>query len=251
MSSRIKTGVKIKANPAALSKDQIQFYDENGFLIIPGVFSEEACEKMKELAEQVAEEGYPVCLNTHRKIDAFWDVMKDPVLVSIVRAVQRHKVVALNSQYLYKRAGSSYARQAWTPHQDSAYINAKQGTYIQVHIFLDPQDKENGGLYYFAGSHRQDILPFSYAKSWKEDFDKTGISHPGLGIKKVPSQYPRIDVVGPKGGICLQHGHVIHGSYPNFAKDRSRAQYSMAYLNEGASFLRGRVSIKAAAALEK
>lgn len=251
MSPRLKTGTKVKANPVTLSKEQIQSYDEDGFLIVPGVFNNEACETMKSLAEQIAEEGFPVCLNIHRKIDVFWDVMKDPVLVSIVRTVQRHKVVGLNSQYLFKRPGTGYARQAWTPHQDSAYINAKNGTYIQVHIFLEPQDKENGGLYYFRGSHREEVLPFNYAKSWKEEFDESGISHPGLGIKKIPSQYPKVDVVGPKGGICLQHGHVIHGSYPNFTKDRSRAQYSMAYLNEGASFLRGRASIKAAAALEK
>lgn len=250
MSSRVRTGAKVQVHPVTLKKEQIQFYDRNGFLVIPDVFDDEACETMKSLANQAAEEGYPVTLNIHRKIDLFFDIMKDPVLVATVKAVQRHMVVGLNSQYLYKRAGTSYARQSWTPHQDSAYINAKRGTYIQVHIFVDPQDKENGGLFYYAGSHREEILPYEYAKSWKEDFDESGISHPGWGIKEIPPQYKKIDIVGPKGGVCLQHGNVIHGSYPNLTENRSREQYSMAYLNEGASFLRGRTSIKAAAALE-
>lgn len=250
MSLGVRTRVKIRAHPVTLNKGQIQFFDDHGFLVVPGVFDDEACETMRSLAKQVAEEGYPVTLNIHRTINVFFDIMKDPVLVRMAKAVQRHKVVGLNSQYLYKRAGTPYARQSWKPHQDSTYINAKKGTYLQLHIFIDPQDKENGGLFYYAGSHREEILPYEYAKSWKEEFDEAGISHPGWGIKKIPPQYEKIDIIGSKGGVCLQHGNVIHGSYPNLTENRSREQYSMAYLNEGASFLRGRTSIKAAAALE-
>lgn len=247
---KVKSGVKIKATNVTLSREQIKFYDENGFLVIPLLFDEEACDTVKSLAETVADEDYPVTLNIHRKIKLFLDIMKDPVLVSIIKTVQRHPVVGLNSQYLYKRAGTPYAKQSWTPHQDSAYVNARHGTYIQVHIFLEPSDKENGGLFYYAGSHKEDILPYEYAKSWKEDFDEHGISHPGWKIKNIPPEYMRVDVVGPKGGICLQHGDVIHGSYPNLTEDRSRGQYSMAYMNVGEKFLRGRTSIKAPVILE-
>lgn len=240
----------LRANAAALSPEQIKFYDTNGFLVVPGLFDPEACEAMKRAAETVAEEGYPVTLNIHRKIKLFLDVMKDPVLVAIVKSVQRHPVVGLNSQYLYKRAGTPYAKQSWTPHQDSAYVNAKKGTYMQLHIFLEPSGPENGGLFYYAGSHQEDILPYEYAKSWKEDFDEGGISHPGWGIKEIPPQYPKVDVVGPTGGICLQHGNAIHGSYPNLTSDRSRDQYSMAYMNTGEKYLRGRTSIKAPVTIE-
>ena len=93
---------------------------------------------------------------------------------------------------------------------------------MQLHIFVDPSSKENGGLYYYPGSHQEDILPYEYAKSWKEGFDHEGISHPGWTIKEVPPQYKRVDIAGPKGGICLQHGNVIHGSYPNLTENRSR-----------------------------
>ena len=245
----VKSAVKIRANRVTLTEEQVGFYDDNGYLVVPGLFDDEDCERMKRLAETVAEEGYPVTLNIHRKIRLFLDVMKDPILVSIIRTVQRHPIVGLNSQYLYKRAGTPYAKQSWTPHQDSAYVSAKKGTYAQVHIFLEPSDRENGGLFYYAGSHKEDILPYDYAKSWKEDFDEHGISHPGWRIKDIPSQYQRVDIVGPKGGICLQDGHVIHGSYPNLTKNRSREQYSIAYMNEREKYLRGRISIKAPVAL--
>jgi YVTN family beta-propeller protein len=135
-------------------------------------------------------------------------------------------------------------RQAWVPHQDATYVDAKDGTYIQVHIFLVQNKKENGGLYYYSGSHREPKLPYEYRRSWREEFDEDGISRPGWLIKNIPPQYPKVDIVGPKGGVCFQHGNVIHGSYPNLTRDRDRCQYSIAYLNEGEFYRKGEASIK-------
>jgi len=47
-----------------------------------------------------------------------------------------------------------------------------------------------------------------------------------------------------KGSLCLMHGHLIHGSYPNLSTTRSRPQYSMAFLNKNASFDEGKTSVK-------
>lgn len=244
--------VRVQANQVTLSEEQIRSYDDNGYLIIPGVFEEEACETIKRVAEPLADQKlFHALLNLHREHDFFMEIVKDPVLVEMVKTLQRHKVVALNDQYFFKRAGTPYAKQAWSPHQDIAYIGARDGTYLQMHLFLTQSDKENGGLYYYPGSHRESILPYECRKSWKEGFDENGISHPGWIIKQIPSQYQSVDIVGPKGGICFQHGNVIHGSYPNFSQDRSREQYSIAYLNEGEKFLRrGRSSIKIPIVLE-
>lgn len=239
-----------RANGIAVSAEQIKFYEDNGFLIVPDVFNEAICQKMKTLAATIADEDYSVILNIHRKIELFLEIMKDPILVAMVKAVQKHRVVGLNDQYLFKKGGTPYAKQSWSPHQDNAYVRAKNGTYIQLHIFLDQSERESGGLYYYPGSHREEILPYDYVKSWKEEFDENGISHPGWTIKKIAPRYQRIDVVGPKGGICLQHGNVIHGSYPNFMRDRSREQYSIAYLNEGEPFFEGHTSIKVPVPLE-
>lgn len=239
----------ITANPVTLSSEQVKFYDDFGYLIVPGVYSEEACDEIKRVAEGIADSDYSVVLNIHRKIDLFMNIMKDPVLVSMVETVQRHQVVGLNSQFLFKKAGTPYAKQSWSPHQDNAYARARNGTYLQLHIFLDPSGKENGGLFYYRGSHKEDILPYEYVDSWKEGFDEKGISHPGWRVVP-PPEYEKVDAVGPKGGVCLQHGNVIHGSYPNLTGGRSRMQYSLAFLNEGEEFLmKGNASLKIPIAL--
>lgn len=241
---------KIRINKTVLTQEQIRFYDENGYLIIPDVCDDEECEKIKKAAAAVAEKEYFAILNIHRRLDLFLNIMKDPVLVSMVKTLQRHKVVGLNDQYFYKRAGTPYAKQAWNPHQDIAYVGAAHGTYIQLHIFLEDSQQVNGGLYYYPGSHREDVLPYEYRISWREEFDENGISHPGWLIKEIPPQYKKVDIIGPKGGICFQHGNIIHGSYPNLSENLSREQYSIAYLNEGESFTQGQTSIKIPIAVE-
>jgi len=235
--------MKVKINDIKLTKEQIKFYDDSGYLIVPGVLDGGMCEKIKDFAAGLAEGDHSVLLNIHRKEDVFMQIVKSPIIVGIIKQVQKNKVVAMNDQYLYKKAGTPYAKQSWNPHQDSAYVNAKKETYMQIHFFLDAQEKENGGLYCFPGSHEEEILPYTYAKSWREEFDENGISHPGWKVE-VPPQYKQLDVVAPQGAIFLQHGNVIHGSHPNMSKNRSRQQYSIAYLNEGETIDKGEASIK-------
>ena len=235
--------MEIKAKPVTLSQEQIHFYDENGYVIVPGIFSEEACEEIKRVAEQVASEDYAVFLNIHRTVPLFLEIAKNPVLVAMVKAVQRNKITLTNDQFLYKKPGTPYAKQSWSPHQDNSYLKAPNGAYMQLHIFLDRSEKENGGLYCYPGSQVEDLLPYEYVQSWREKADESGITHPGWKVVP-PSKYKCIDLVGPKGGICLQHGNLIHGSHPNLTQDRSRSQYSIAYLNEGVPFNKGTGSVK-------
>ena len=79
-------------------------------------------------------------------------------------------------------------------------------------------------------------------RPWKEDFDENGISHPGWKVE-VPTKYEKVNMKTFRGDVCLQHGNLIHGSYPNLS-NRSRAQYSIAYLNEGVEINRGKASVK-------
>jgi len=231
-----------------LSERQIRLYDEFGFIIIPKVFYKGYCQIIKDLAEGVATSDYKVYLNIHRKVWFFKNLVKDKELVGMVKQVQRSNVVVTNDQYLYKRAGTPYARQAWSPHQDATYVNAPYGTYMQAFIFLDPHRPDNGGLYFYPGSHKEPMLPYQYVKSWGEDFDEQGISHPGWEVQ-VPEKYKLANVVAEPGDVCLQHGNLIHGSYANLSEE-SRAQYSIAYLNEGVTINKGKASVKVPMAVE-
>lgn len=235
--------MKSLCNNVQMSNEQVEFYDREGYVIVDDVMSYDNCNYLQSIADKLADEQFSVVLNIHRKVSEFTEVAKDVITVNLVKSVQRSAVVALNSQYLFKKCNTPYGRQSWTPHQDNSYPKAKNGTYIIVHLSLEDSDKENGGLIFWPKSHVEDILPYKNNKSWKEDFDKDKISRPGQTIE-IPSQYISMDMSLKKGSLCLMHGNLIHGSHPNLSYTRSRPQYSIAYLNKGEDFNPGKTSVK-------
>ena len=134
-----------------------------------------------------------------------------------------------------------FAKQAWSPNQHNSYSQVPKNTYLQVYIFIDAQDKENGDIYYYPGSNHKDFMPYIYAVSYKEAFDENGVSHPGRKIE-VPEKYEKVEVSAPQGAICLQNGNTIHGSVANFSEVRSHNQYTMCYINNGVSLQTGKYS---------
>ena len=77
-------------------------------------------------------------------------------MVKIVNELQKSKVVALNDQMIYKKRKTAYAGQSWTIHQDNSYIRAPKNSYIIAHLFLDDSTPKNGGLIFWAGSHKEE-----------------------------------------------------------------------------------------------
>lgn len=237
-------------NDVKVSPEAVDFYNTYGYCVVDGVMSNQKCDELLLEAEKFVAEDHAVVLNIHRKSSVFLDIICHPVIVNIVRDVQAHPIVALNSQFLFKRCNTPYGKQSWTPHQECSYLQTKRGDYMVAHLSLSHSDPDNGGLIFYPRSHNEEILPFLNNKSWREDFDKDGISHPGLTIKDLPEKYRTVDMYIPKGSLCLMHGSLIHGSHPNRSADRSRPQYSMGYLNKGAEFNPGKTSIKEVIELE-
>jgi len=230
-------------NEVSINDQETAKYHDQGYLVVENVMSGFECKMLRRLAESFADAERSVVLNIHTKSEVFAQVMKDPTIVNLVKKVQETDITGLNSQYLFKMGGSSYGKQSWTPHQDNSYPKARKGTYIIAHLSLEDSDPGNGGLIFWPGSQEEDILPFENNKSWKENFDAKGISHPGQTVT-VPEKYIKTDMYLPKGSLCLMNGNLIHGSYPNLSPFRSRPQYSMAYLNKGEPFERGNTATR-------
>ena len=109
-----------------------------------------------------------------------------------------------------------------------------------VHLFLDDSTPKNGGLVFYAGSHKEKLLNFKMRKSHKEKISKKGISRPGWTIVQDEvrriKNFKEIKIDGKSGSICFMHGHLVHSSMPNKSLVKDRATYSMAYLNKNAKF---------------
>lgn len=224
----------VESKVRAVTQEEIRFYKENGYLVVEELFSSEECDRILEVCKSRADKDLSAIMNLDREIPFLRGVMKDPRMVQILEALQGVEVVGLLSQILFKEAGSPYAAQAWNPHQDNAYVQASPGAYVTTNTFLRDADPENGGMFVYAGSHREGTLPCEPTQSYRE---KIG-TNPGNPCK-VPPQYKKVDLTVRKGGTLFLNGCLIHGSYPNRSATRSRPLFSLCYITKGEKFLPG------------
>ena len=232
--------IKISTKKIKLNKEALNEYNKKGFYIINNILSKKTCQKIKRYAERYHAEKpkFPINLNIHREDKVFFNIISNKNILDIVKFFQKSKVNALNDQMIYKKKNSFYGSQSWTLHQDNAYPKAKYGKYVIAHLFLDDSTPKNGGLIFYKGSHKEPILKYKIRVSHKEKKNKKGITRPGATInskdlKRVKKSYEKIDIDVKSGSLCIMHGNLVHGSYPNKSKTKDRATYSMAYISKG------------------
>ena len=225
----------MKQQRLPLNEEQVKFYDDNGYLVVEELLPSDECDRMMTIFEEYADEDSAAILNLDRSEPEIRALMTRDAIVSRLEQLQRMEVVGLMSQMLFKKARSRYAVQAWHPHQDNSYPQAEYGAYVTTNIFFEDADPENGGMYVYPGSQREGLLPFEFAKSYRED----GGTNPG-NIVEVPDKYSKVDLKVKKGDMLVLNSCVIHGSYPNESPDRSRPLFSISYIKKGASFVPGK-----------
>lgn len=167
-------------------------------------------------------------MNLHRTEPLVRELVILSTIVNPVEQLQRWEVDAVMSQMLFKKAGSVYSQQAWSPHQDNSYPQIPYPLNITTNLFLTDADPENGGMYIYPGSQQEPLLPFEPTISHKE---KPG-TNPGNTIK-IPPQYKKKDLRVEAGSVLIMNSHLIHGSYPNYSPTRSRPLFSVTYVTKG------------------
>lgn len=218
-----------------LTDEDLEFYKENGYLVFHGFFSVMQCDWMFDIFIRNSHESFRALMNIERDVPAIAHyIINDSRLVSILEQIHNSKMCYLGTQVLFKKVGTRFAKHAWRSHQDNAYIEAPYGTYVSAIIALEDSDPENGGMYLYEGSHVEPILPYTKYPSHDPDSD------PGYEVV-VPVKYlsREIDLWLKKGSLYIQHGHLIHGSYPNNSSSRSRPHFGIMCLVEGMPFNAG------------
>jgi len=219
-----------------LSKQQVTFYHENGYLVIENLFNSIELDQIITIYRDRANADFAGIMNLDREVPEVKAFVSDPRIVDILETLQDNPISLLQTMFLFKEAGSMYASQAWNPHQDNAYPQARYGAYLTGNIFFTDQDPENGGLYIYPGSHKEGLLPCRPVKSFHE---KPG-ENPGHEVE-VPPKYKKVDLRMKQGSILMLHGCVIHGSYPNLSRTRSRPMLLVPYITRGEEFIPGKV----------
>lgn len=248
-----------------IKQSHINYYKENGYLIINKVVSNNILDNYLDNIRLVANRDFAAIMNPDRfeflvaqscdlikqnwslrkKVEflnhckkvnkIIFELMKNDNIVKILQMLQNKTVVGLMSQMLFKEANSTYCSQAWAPHQDNAYPKNDNGAYITTNLFFADSNMDNGTIYVFPKSHKDGLFECEMRPSYRE---KKG-SSPGNTIKeKDLVNFEKVNLDFKKGDLLVLHGNLVHGSYPNFSKN-SRPLLSCSYINEGENFISG------------
>jgi len=228
-----------------ISKGDVNFFDENGFLFLPGVLSEDEISYFREVIDSVVNEktkGDTRPLSERSPYEReflqcghlWWEYPEikkltlSPRLGSIALQLLKGTHVRLwHDQALYKLPGGD----ATEPHQDVSYWPMKERQAGTIWIALDEVTEEMGAMNFIPGSHKAGVDGYNFriedSLNKESNILKKVISG---SIKKEPVVYSL-----KPGDATFHHGLTVHYTRPNNTT-RIRKGMTIIYFNDGVRY---------------
>ncbi|HEX9995790.1 MAG TPA: phytanoyl-CoA dioxygenase family protein [Abditibacterium sp.] len=230
----------MKTLDSLISEAQKREFDELGYCIVPGLFSESQIQDIEAFFEEYKLRGNAVfdggttfqeidasqrqvrAMNPHRYSQQALEWLINPNVASVLEELLHKPALAAQTMYYFKPPGAK----GQGMHQDNFYLVSQPATCIAAWTAIDDSNLENGCLYVVPGSHRGNILCPSERS--KERWFNYGDSH----IGQFPRDQKPIPVAVPRGSTMFFGGNLIHGSGPNRTTDRWRRTFIGHYIDE-------------------
>jgi ectoine hydroxylase-related dioxygenase (phytanoyl-CoA dioxygenase family) len=233
-----------KSEAPALSVEQTEFYQRQGYLIVRHMFSAEEVAALRKTFDDLAAAGkaipglwepqtdpaklaqdplarYPRVMHPHRFDALSLRVLLDRRMYAVLRAILGEEPIAAQSMFYYKPPGA----RGQALHQDNFYLEVKPGSCIAAWLAIDPSRPENGGLSICPGTHQMEVVCPERADEHASF--TTELVKPPPGCTVIPATL--------EPGDCLFfHGSVIHGSQPNRTRDLWRRSFICHYMPKSA-----------------
>lgn len=221
-----------------LTPSQLKSFDEQGYLVIPGLFTRADIQSLLDTFMEMHAGGpIPGCFSPKSPEEAKGDILKlyprmmhphrvnkmalryllDARLGTVLEDLFSEEPLAAQSMLYFKPAGA----RGQALHQDNFYLRVEPGTCIAAWIALDPADRENGGLEVVPGTHKMDLFcpeESDHSQSFTRDY------------VPVPPGLEAVPVNLNPGDVLFFNGSLVHGSHPNVSKDRFRRSFICHYI---------------------
>lgn len=231
-----------------ISQEQIDFYAENGFVVIDDFLSPEELEVWRDAVDEAVENRQDVKLAGRRSDSRNWkasDSYYDYVFVQRINLWMDN--VKMRRLMLDARLGEMAAalaqvdgiriwhdqaliKQPWANptgwHLDNPYWSFSSPNAISLWVALDDATFQNGCLYFLPGTHKT------------ATYDNSGIGQNMADLFNIyPDWKDTESIPAPmKAGSCSFHnGLVAHGAGANMTRGYRRAM-TCAYMPDGSTF---------------
>ena len=209
----------------ALTKDEVNFYNDQGYLLVEDVISEGQHKEMLTLVEEFfdkakivkendnifdLEEGHSFhnprlkrIKQPHQHSQFFWDIIKESKIEDILKDLLGDNI-SLKTSKLNTKAPGGGAAVEW--HQDWAFYPHTNDNVLALGLMLNDVDMDNGPLMVIPESHKGPVL------SHFNDGVFCGAIDPDdtdFDMKKA------VTLTGKARSMTIHHARPLHGSSPN------------------------------------
>jgi ectoine hydroxylase-related dioxygenase (phytanoyl-CoA dioxygenase family) len=215
-----------------LSRDQIGYYRENGYLLVEDAVTPDRLQALRRVTYELIERSRAVMESDevydldeghapdrprltriklpHKRHPIFWETLKSPRIAGLLQDLLGPDVLLQTSKLNTKAPGGGAAVE-W--HQDWAFYPHSNDDLLALGLMLEDVDLENGPLMVIPGSHKGPILSHHNAE---------GIFC-GAIAPDDPLFRPKraVTLTGRAGSMTVHHARTLHGSAPNMS-DRAR-----------------------------
>lgn len=221
-------------NRKVLSKEELAFYDDQGYLLIKDILTSEGVEHMRNQCMQawVEEKGEfdpektwlqnSLLVNIHHRARLVRDYYFDGPLVDVATQIIGPNIKGATAQLTFKMRGNTKPF-GW--HQDNGYGELDPYNALTTLTALDDTDQSNGCLWLIPGSHKQGQITVMQTREMKQKATEIVIGTDESNA--VPMEM--------KAGDCLIFNcWTLHKSEGNFSRDRDRRVLFLRYADANA-----------------
>ena len=214
-----------------LSKDEVNFYNDKGYLLVEDVITEDQHKEMLALVKDFFERSKNVKENDnifdledehcstnprlkrvkqpHQHAQFFWDIIKQSRIEGILIDLLG-KDISLKTSKLNTKAPGGGAAVEW--HQDWAFYPHTNDNVLALGLMLNDVDIDNGPLMVIPESHKGPVL------SHNNNGVFCGAINPDDKFFDIDKA---VTLTGKARSMTIHHARTLHGSAPNNSqKDR-------------------------------
>lgn len=219
-----------------LTNEQVEFYNEYGYLANIKLLDEAQVEQLKAELEQIMDPAHPLnhlyhefhsnessdpdktlfhALGAWRITEGFHDVLWNPAFTMAASQLLGNKAVRFWHDQLFCKPAKHGGVVAW--HQDYSYwTRTGPVQHLTCWVGLDDATIENGCLYYVPRSHTWGLLDKPALAGDMDGLMQYLTDEQKAGFKPVPIELK-------KGHATFHHPLMVHGSYANSSPKSRRA----------------------------
>ena len=210
-----------------LTPDQLRTFHDDGFLILPGIFSAAEVEVLRAQVPVLMAEDCPEnqresnsseirnLMSLHRRNEAFARLVRHPRLVE--PAIQILGDTELYPQQVKINPKAGFEGIGFDWHTDFATHNKRDGVpkplALNLHVLLDDVTEFNGPLYFVPGSHRREIPLKRSVDGVKWELWTV----PKEAVRDLVEELGMVSAKGRRGTVLIFGDSLLHASAQNIS----------------------------------